>query len=323
MSAYFSKHFLKQLPNNIWESIIHEQNDYSHLRDSISNGFFTFLADGKVATVVLDAIRDENKDLYKIFESKILAEGVVHYLPLFEDNDTSTKEGLNESIAKGENVHSVFFENIEDYSAKNKLTNKLNKPVFLDGDLKNKKIGFLFKNESITLDLNSEFDWHNFILPYLLPFHNIRILDPYLFKNILRDDRAFFGSFLESITSASKFVEIEIISDIKHCNRDEVFLKNTFQKFIAPLKTDTYRISLRTQNRTASGLFHPRVVWTDFWLLKLDSGFSFLKKSRDKNKTIINKSNPIDLYGRFAGEKTLWNDVSDKWELYLKNSRPL
>lgn len=326
MSAYFSNLFLKQLPNNIWESIIQEQNDYSRLRDSIRNGFFTFLADGKVATDVLDTLRHENRDLYRMFESIILADGVFKYLPSSDKNHTSADSdlsGVKKSIVNDENVHSVYFEKLDASSGKNKLTNELNKPVFLDRDLKNQKIGFLFMNDSITFDINSDFDWYSFLKPYLLPFKRIRILDPYLFDSILRNDRAFFDSFIESITSASRFVDIEIISDLKNFKHDETFLKNTFQKFITPFETDNYRITLRTQNRAASELFHQRVIWTDFWLLKLDRGFDFLKNSRDKNKTIINKSNPVDLYGRFAATRTLWNHFFDDWGLYLKNSRPI
>jgi len=230
----------------------------------------------------------------------------------------SIRKSILKNLSQGysQPVQSVFHDDVGDPEMKLEIIKSGGKPLIDDEDLNSGSVGYLFHEKSIPLNRGDSFNWSRFLSSYISPFTHIRILDPYLYTNVKDIDLI---NMLKTLIRLSKpkNLSIEIISDLEVDNKwrkEEVIEKlrmelNLPKQFMASL-------TLYHQKGSGSNVFHKRAIWTNFWTLLTDRGFDFLKL--ETGKGIVTRENTLFLTGKYSSENSLWHQIDNNWQEYLK-----
>ncbi|MCC5905133.1 MAG: hypothetical protein JJU13_02925 [Balneolaceae bacterium] len=312
MDGFLSDPFIKKLPGNLKASWLPGKSAYSVFYKSISRGYLQVAASDENFITFIEDLRKTEPELAKALIS-LESSGKLRTVQI----DTSLPKELNVSgIRISEKKHisggftiptdTIFHDQFDNPDSRQKITDATQKPLFIEHDLSEGTIEYLFNERSFCLNIGDTFNWARFIIDYALPFKKIRILDPYLYKNI---DNVDLNGLLKTVTKKSDCASIEIIS-------------NGSEKQIAKFKNELIAISglkadirLYNQLSDVSDTFHKRLIWTDFWVLFAERGFDFLKLERGLGT--VKKETNLFLTGKYAAKNSIWYQLVNSWQGYL------
>lgn len=316
MDGYLTKPFINNLSSNLKASWMPGKNAFSDFYKSIAKGAMKVAVSDENFMKVIESLNEVEPELAKALLSlesggKIQSVNIDATIPS-ELNISGIRKSIRRSISGGVKVPTdiIFHDFFDNLEARGKISAVLKKPLFLEIDLVDGKIEYLFRERSFNFDIGDAFSWARFVSGYALPFQRIRILEPYLYKNVTDVD---LSGLLKTLTKNSHNPIIEIISRGKES--EIIKIKDELES-IENLNAD---IRLYNQLSDVSSLFHKRVVWTDYWVLLAERGFDFLKPKKEHRRGLgeVKLENNLFLTGKYASKKSIWHQVNKNWEEYI------
>lgn len=312
MDTYLTDQFLNKLPENLKASWLPGKSSFSDFYKSISRGFFRIAVSDNNFLQFIDELKKNEPELAKALLS-LESSGKIrafHIDSAISDelNISGIRKGYLRQLNGGFKIptDTIFHDLFENRDSRDKITNKTKKPIFIEADLTDGTIEYLFREKSFNLNIGVNFNWAKFLNSYTLPFQKIRILDPYLYKNV---DKVDLSGLLKTITNKSSFASIEIISsgDKKQIEK--------FKSVLNSISGLNANLTLYCQKSDVSDTFHKRLIWTDYWVLFAERGFDFLKLN--KGLGVVKKETNLFLTGKFAAKDSIWYQLENNWQDYL------
>lgn len=314
MDGYLTGPFIQKLPDNLKASWLPGKSSFSDFYKSVSRGYLQVaVSDEYYFQFIIDLKKKEPelaKSLISLESSGKLRAVHVNFSISEKLKISGIRTSTKKHISGGLNIPSdmIFHDTFEQVHLREKISNSTNKPLFLEVDLTDGTIEYLFRERSFNLNIGDTFNWARFIDAFRLPFKSIRILDPYLFRNTSKVD---LGGLLSSLSKKNDDVLIEIIS-----NGD----KKQINKFKAELNSiKNFKADVRLFNQlsdSGSNTFHRRIIWTDYWVLLAERGFDFLKLRKGLGE--VKKETNLFLTGKYASKDSIWYQIENNWQNYLK-----
>jgi len=316
---------MRKFPENVRKSLSDPQGSYLIIYDRIRNGSMPVVTVRQSFIEFMEDLKMKDPEIYSCLTSLVDDKKLCMLENSAEiskslSNLTIRKSVLNEITPAAHNlVNTIFYDEFENNNWQEWLIKALKKPLFLDGEIRDGKVEFLFKNLFFNFKPGETFSFENTFSKLRLPIKNIRILDPYLYTNI---DQIPLDRIINSITKKGQIVDIEIISSLepdKYANPDKIKEKvlNQFSSY----NFNGQNITLRSQRRSGKDVFHRRVIWTDFWCLKSDQSFNFLDKDSDYKK--VKMENDLNVSGKYSSKESIWQKINADWEVYQYYSKIL
>lgn len=323
MDGIFTTPFLRDYPGNLKVDLYNVSSIYFELHKAIGKGMLLIGTPGDDLSKLLEEIRTEEPEIAKALIAQVDAGKLKGVHVNNEVPDVLKKIVAKKSILKkmnaafAHNADTLFHNRFEEEKWKDQIIFEGGKPVFVESDLLSGKIEFLFKEMSFPLNKEDEFNWARFLVQYVQPFRNVRILDPYLYVHIRKTG---LSGILNSLVKKSKYdINVEIISNLSiDSGRKPGEMLEGVREEINQIKRDGINISLYDHS-SASKIFHKRIIWTDFWILLTEHGFDFLKS--DTGKSLVDKENTLFLTGKYASNDSIWHQVNNNWGDYIRKSR--
>jgi len=315
MDGYLTGPFIQKLPDNLKASWLPGKSSFSDFYKSVSRGYLQVaVSDEYYFQFIIDLKKKEPelaKSLISLESSGKLRAVHVNFSISEKLKISGIRTSTKKHISGGLNIPSdmIFHDTFEQVHLREKISNSTNKPLFLEVDLTDGTIEYLFRERSFNLNIGDTFNWARFIRAYALPFKRVRILDPHLFKNVTNVD---LSRLLSSLVKKSEKVLIEIIS-----NGDE----KQIEKIRAELNSiNDFKADVRLYNQLSdvSETFHKRLIWTDYWVLLAERGFDFIKQRKGLGE--VKKETNLYLTGKYASKDSIWYQVEKNWQDYLGKS---
>lgn len=312
MDGYLTDLFIQKLPANLKASWLPGNSAFSDFFRSVSRGFLQVIVSDENFLHFIEDLKKNEPELANSLISlkssgKLRAVHVKSSIP-DELNISGIRKSVKKKISGGYNIptDTIFHDSFEHPESRERISNSTKKPLFLEIDLTDGRIEYLFREQSFSLNVGDTFNWSRFFSAYTLPFKTIRILDPYFYKNTAKVD---LSGLLSSLTKKNNDVLIEIISkgDKKQIDRFKAEL-NSIKNFKADVR-------LYNQLSDVSDTFHKRLIWTDYWTLFAERGFDFLKLQRGLGE--VKKETNLYLTGKYASRESIWHQVENNWQKYL------
>jgi hypothetical protein len=313
MDGYLTDPFLHNLPENLKASWLPGDSAFSDFYKSISKGWFQVAVSDESFLDFIETLRSKEPELAKSL-IELMAGGKLRSVQINSEipdelNITGIRKSVKSKISGGLNLpaDTIFHDVLESTELREKVVMATLKPLFLESDLTEGKIEFLFRERSFSLNIGDTFNWARFISNYVFPFQNIIILDPYIYKDAKKIDLA---GLLRVLTKESENPSIDFIS----IGDEEQILKVINEiKSNKDLKAE---IRFYRQLSDTSNTFHKRVIWTDYWALLGERGFNFVKIKKGMGKII--KETNLYLTGKYASKRSIWHQTRDNWSSYLE-----
>lgn len=325
MDGFLSSSFIKEFPKKVRKTLFDDSSTYYELLLAIKAGRLIAGTQGKAFVSVLEELKNKEPELYKLFISleasgKLTAKEVSEHIPE-SLKDIKIRKSVLKKIggAYSQPADVIYHDSISDVKWKKEIIKAGRKPLVENRDLRSGDIEYLFKEISIPLNQDDEFNWPRFLSSYILPFKRIRILDPYLYVNIKGID---INNILRILLkqSITKNMSVEIISDLSaDRNRKKENVLQSVWDEINLLESCKSSIKLFTQKGSASKYFHKRAIWTDFWVLHTERGFDFLNLETGNGS--VKRENTLFLTGKYSSKDSLWHQINENWGNYLKHSK--
>jgi len=312
MDGYLTDPFVQKLPANLKASWIPGNSAFSDFFKSVSRGFLQVaVADEHYFQFIYDLKKNEPelaKSLISLESSgKLRAVHINSSIP-DELNISGIRKSVKKQISGGLNIptDTIFHDTFEHHDLRERISDSTKKPLFLEIDITDGTIEYLFRERSFNLNVGDTFNWARFISEYTLPFKRVRILDPYLFKNVTNVD---LNGLLSTLVKKSEKISIDIISngDEKQIGKVKAEL-NSINNFKADVR-------LYNQLSDVSDIFHKRLIWTDYWVLFAERGFDFLKLRKGLGE--VKKETNLFLTGKYASKDSIWHQIDNNWQDYL------
>lgn len=320
MDGFMTDSFFEKLPKNLKSILFDDSGSYFELYRALKEGNLQMGVSGEKLSILLDELTQSDPDLSKRLISFVDSGKLRGLKKAGEIHPKINVSGIRKGVLKqlsgcyDHDTDALFHDEFEHKSWKEKLEIEGKKPLFLDEDFTNGDVEYLFKEQSKYLNVGALFNWSRYLMPYVLPFNKIRILDPYLFVNI-RDTN--LTELLKTLSKKSNHgIRVEIISDLSA--QDKWTPKQVINRVNAELKdlkSSKIEIVLYDQKGGGKELFHKRVVWTDFWALYTDRGFDFIEIEKGGGK--VKRENTLFITGKYASKDSVWHQVDRNWEDYL------
>jgi hypothetical protein len=324
MDSFLTSPFISKFPNHLKQTFFSGNSNYYDLYKAIKSGRLVAGMNGEAFVDLLYRLRETEPELYKQFSS-LEASGKLQVKQSDQKIHDSLKKikirkGILKEISQGysQPAQSVFHDDVGDSQKKLEIIKAGGKPLIDDEDLNSGLVSYLFNEESIPLNRGERFNWSRFLSDYIYPFTHIRILDPYLYKNVKDID---LNNMLKTLMRQSdpEKLTIEIVS---HLEADDKWRKeDAIEKLLRELdlpKSFMNSLTLYHQKGSASNVFHKRAIWTNFWTLLTERGFDFLKL--ETGKGTVTRENTLFLTGKYSSENSLWHQIDNNWKGYLKKS---
>jgi len=328
MDCYLTSPFMTSFPDKLKEYFLKPDNCFDQFYKSISNNNLRAGTDLNKFVELLESLKASEHEIFKAFSDLEAAGKLKTNKKTDEIPDSIRKLHIRKSVLKtigsafSQEADMVMHDGFEKQEWKNNIMIEGGKPVIDNSDMESGRVAFLFSEKSDTLEIGDQFSWSQFLSPYIYPFKNIRILDPYLYANF-RNIR--FRELIRILSSKSKNgLIVEIISDSKKgekYNRNSKSEKDLMDEVISSISenvSNSIRIKLYTQKTIGKDLFHARVLWTDFWNISFERGFDFLVSDASKSK--VKWQNDIFITGKYASNKSTYHKISDNWNKYLEHA---
>lgn len=312
MDGYLTDPFFTNLPDNLKASWLPGNSCFSDFYKSLSRGSFQAAVSDEHYFKIVNALKNKEPELAKALisleSSGKLRAVQVNSAIADELKISGLRKSIKEQISGGINTptDTIFHDDLEHQDLKGKISVSTERPIFLEIDLTDGTIEYLFRERSFNLNIGDTFNWARFISAYTLPFKKIRILDPYLYKNASKMD---LGGLLKSLIKKSGDFSLEIIS-----NGDEKQIENVKAE-INSIKNFNGDVQLYNQLSDVSKIFHKRVIWTDYWVIFAERGFDFLKMEKGLGE--VTKETNLFLTGKYASKNSIWYQVENNWQNYL------
>lgn len=318
--------FFENLPKNLRSILFDDSGSYFDFYRALISGNLKLGVSGEKLLTLLDELNQTDPNLSKRLISFVDAGKLRGVNTEQEIHPKIELSGIRKGVLKQlsgcyeHDADTLFHDEFEQKSWKEKLETEGEKPLFLNENFNNGDIEYLFKEHSDYRNVGDLFNWSRFLLKYILPFKNVRILDPYLYVNIKETD---LPGFLKTLGKKSKHgIKVEIISDLsaqdKWTSKEVLDRVQTELKKLKPSKID---VILYDQKGGGKELFHKRVVWTDYWAIHTDRGFDFSEK--ETGGGTVKRENTLFISGKYASKNSVWHQVDRNWEAYLRKSERL
>lgn len=315
MDGYLTDPFIQKLPDNLKASWLPGKSAFSDFYNSISRGSFQVAVSDKNFVDFIEALKINEPELAKSILSlessgKLRSVSIDSIIPN-EFNIPGIRKSAKKQICGGLNVpaDTIFHDIFENRDSREKISDSIKKPLFLEVDLTDGTIEYLFSERSFSLNIGDTFNWARFISAYSLPFNRIRILDPYLYNNA---DNVDLGGLLNALTKNCGNVTIEIIS-----REDKKSIAKVYHE-LHSIKNKNVDIRLYKQLSDVSDTFHKRLIWTDYWVLFAERGFDFLMLKKGLGE--VKKETNLFLTGKYASKESIWHQTETNWQDYLNEA---
>lgn len=325
MDGFLTSSFIKDFPGSIKKSLFDDSTSFYELFMAIKSGRLSAGTQGDAFVSVLEVLKKNEPEFYKQFISlessgKLSIKEGVDFIPEFF-KDIKIRKSELKRISEGyyQPADIIYHDIVNENKWKKEIIETGSKPLIDNHDLQSGNVEYLFQETSIPLNQNDEFNWARFLSNYIYPFKKIRILDPFLFVNIGSTD---IYNILRALIKQSNQnnLTVEIISNLSadSSRKSENVLEKVRDQLNLP---DRFKRSLKlySQKGTASKIFHKRAIWTDFWVLQAERGLDFLKL--ETGKGTVSKENTLFLTGRYSSNDSLWHQINENWDNYLKHSK--
>jgi hypothetical protein len=322
--AYFTDPFLKQFPDNLLGSALSLESAFIDLYRSLQRGDLVASADGDTLLNIIEKLKSTEPELAKVLEGletagKIKAVKGIEEIPAcFESITMPKKKRKQIACAFAQPADTVYHDELNEANKHQAFMKAGKKPLFLNAQLRNREIQFLYVERSATFNVGDPFQWVSALPPYEFPLAEIRILDPYLYKWINDID---LESMLKPLVKFSDSkVSISVISDVNASSKlkpEEV--KEKVHKAISAINIPEVNFSLYNQKRGGGNVFHERVLWTNLWALQSGRSFNFIETCKNGN-TKVRSKNTLNYTGRYTGKQSTWYDIYSRWDELLKDS---
>lgn len=318
MASFLAEPFLRKFPDNVRKSLSDPESLYLIIYDRIRNGSMPVVTLRQSFINFMQDLKKKDPEIYScltsLYEGKKL--GMLENSNGISDalsNLTIRKSVLNEiTPAANNSINTIFYDEFENKKWQEWLITALNKPLFLERQIIEGEIEFLFKNQFTNLKPGETFSIESTFSKLRLPFKKIRILDPYLYDNI---NHIPLYRIIKSITKKIQSVDVEIISSLepdRSANPEKI--KLDLMNHFSSYDIKGVNITLRSQRRSGKDVFHRRVIWTDFWCLKSDQSFNFLNTNSDYKK--VKMENDLNVAGKYSSKESIWHKINNDWEVY-------
>jgi hypothetical protein len=326
--AYFTDPFLKQFPDNLFESVLSVESSFNDLWRALQRGDLLASADGNTLLNIIEKLKSTEPELAKVLAKvlegletagKIKAVKGIEEMPACFEHIIMPKKKLKQiACAFAQPAATVYHDELNEANKHQAFMKAGKKPMFLNAQLKTGEIQFLYEVKQTVLNIGDPFQWSSVLPPCKFPLAEIRILDPYLYKWINDID---LESMLKPLVKCSGTkVSISVISDVNAISKlkpEEV--KEKVHKAILALNIQEVNFTLYSQKRRRGNIFHKRVLWTNLWALQSDTSLNFIKTSKDGNSK-VRYENTLTYIGRYTGMQSTWYDIYSRWDVYLKES---
>jgi hypothetical protein len=317
MDGYFSSSFLRGFPKKVEDNFLGQTSAFTDLLLSIERGCFQVESDSIVLNSVMEQLKEERPLIFNKIQG-LISSGKINFKSTADSiaEELMSIQGVPKSVLKQLsnafilNTDFLIHSSFQNAKWREKILESTGKALLVDEDIKHVKTGMLFKETSFPFNIGDEFRWAEFLDRLIYPYLTIRVLDPYLYTNLNECD---INNLLRQIARLSdpNKLTIQLISDLSPRNS-----KFTSEEIIEKLKDKVIsafpelNITCYDQRNHASNVFHKRVIWTDFWVLKSDRGFDFLDR-KDNSKSFISRENDLLLTGKYASRSSIWHQVKD------------
>lgn len=325
MDGFLTSSFIKDFPGSIKKSLFNDSTSFYELFMAIKAGHLSAGTQGEAFVSVLEVLKKDEPKFYELFISleasgKLTTKESGDFIPEFF-KDIKIRKSELKRISEGyyQPADVIYHDSVSGTKWKKEIIERGSKPLIDNQDLQSGNVEYLFKELSIPLNQGDEFNWARFLSNYIYPFNKIRILDPFLFVNIGSTD---IYNILRALIKLSRKnnLTVEIISNLSadSSRKSENVLKEVRDQLNLP---ERFKRSLKlySQKGSASNIFHKRAIWTDFWVVQAERGLDFLKL--ETGKGTVRKENTLFLTGRYSSNDSLWHQINDNWENYLKHSK--
>ncbi|MEX0778124.1 MAG: hypothetical protein WD491_00545 [Balneolales bacterium] len=161
-------------------------------------------------------------------------------------------------------------------------------------------LDYLFEIRELSNMKESKKGWFEYISPYnKLPTNRLYLMDRYLFANDNFPDLEYLLSPFKHRGKYPKHIHI-VSAQPKKINQFNVWLNK--QRKLFP----ECEIICKAPKRNNNSDYHDRFLFTDHWLLKIETGFGFLKKQK------FELTFPT-LAGRYAPQEIKWSEINKNW----------